>query len=302
MKVVVAGGTGFVGRAITRSLLDADHDVAVMGRDPKKVASMPELLGASATRGDVTDPKTLTGTLDGADVVVNAAQFPTHPVEVPGRGLTYDRYDRQGTEALIAEAKRAEVERFIYISGAGADPGSDKTWYRAKGWGEKALRESALDWVALRPSWAYGPGDKAINRLARIARLSPFVPRLGVTPQKIQPVYVGDIALAVTRVLEHNEAWNRVLEIGGPEVLTMDEVLRTMLDVMGLRRAIIPIPTPLAKLGTAPLMALPKPFMTPQGIEFAVQEAYVDSTDAKKILEIEPLSLREGLHRYELGK
>jgi uncharacterized protein YbjT (DUF2867 family) len=301
VNVVVAGGTGFVGRAITRRLLDAGHRVSVLGRNPGKVAGMRELLGASAIRGDVTDPRSLNGTLAGADAIVNAAQFPNHPVEVPRKGLTYDQYDRAGTENLIAEAKRSGVDRFVYISGAGADPASDRRWYRAKGLGERALRESGLDWVALRPSWAYGPGDKAINRLAQIARFSPVLPRLGVSVQRIQPIYVDDIALAVERVLEKPEAWNRVFELGGPQVMTMDEVMRTMLEVLGKKRAIAPIPTPLAKLGTAPLILTPKPFMTPQGIEFAVQDGVVDTSETKKILGIEAIPLSEGLLRYQIG-
>jgi uncharacterized protein YbjT (DUF2867 family) len=301
MKVVVAGGTGFVGRAIVRQLLDGDHRVTVLGRDPAKVGSMRELLGANSVRGDVTDPASLVGSLEGADAVVNAAQFPNHPVEVPRKGMTYDRYDRGGTENLIAEAKRSGVERFIYMSGAGAEPASDRTWYRAKGLAERALRESGLEWVALRPSWAYGPGDRAINRLAKIARFSPVLPRLGVRVQRIQPVYVGDIALAVSGVLETPEAWNRVFELGGPEILTMDQVMHTMLAVLGKKRLVVPIPAPLAKLGTAPLVLTPKPFMTPGGIEFAVQEGVVDTTDAEKILGLRFVPLEDGLRRYELG-
>jgi uncharacterized protein YbjT (DUF2867 family) len=168
--------------------------------------------------------------------------------------------------------------------------------------GERALRASGLDWVALRPSWAYGPGDRAINRLAQIARFSPLLPRLGVAVQRIQPVYVGDIATAVSRVLETPEAWNRVFELGGPQTMTMDEVMRAMLDVIGKKRAIVPVPAPLAKLGTAPLVLTPTPFMTPQGIEFAVQDGIVDSTDAKKILGFDPIPLEEGLRRYEIGR
>jgi NADH dehydrogenase len=205
---------------------------------------------------------------------------------VPRKGLTYDR----------------GVGRFVYISGAGADPTSDRTWYRAKGLGERALRGSGLDWVAVRPSWAYGPGDKAINRLAQIARFSPVVPRLGVTVQRIQPIFVGDIALAVSRILETPEAWNRVFELGGPEIMTMQEVIHTMLDVLGKRRAVLPIPAPLAKLGTAPLVLTPKPFMTPQGIEFAIQDGLVDTTDAKKILGLQAIPLTEGLRSYEIGR
>jgi uncharacterized protein YbjT (DUF2867 family) len=301
VNVAVVGGTGFVGRAVVRQLLDDGHRVSVLGRDPAKVESMKELLGAEAIRGDVTEPRSLVGTLDGIEVVVHAAQFPNHPVEVPRKGLTYDRYDRGGTENLIVEAKRSGTQRFVYMSGAGADPASDRTWYRAKGLAERALRESGLDWVALRPSWAYGPGDRAINRLAKIARFSPVVPRLGVREQHIKPIYVGDIAGAVGRAVATEESWNRSFELGGPQVLTMHEVIHTMLDVLGKKRLIVPIPTPLAKLGTAPLALLPKPFMTPHGIEFAVQEGIVDTTDAEKILGLKPVPLAEGLRRYELG-
>ena len=168
-----------------------------MGRDPKKVSNIPELAGLEARRGDVTDPSSLTGVLEGADAVVGAVQFPNHPVEVPRRGLTYDRYDRQGTENLLEEARRVGVKRYVYLSGAGARVTSDKTWYRAKGLAERAVEDSGLEFAIVRPSWAYGPQDRALNRLAQIARFSPIVPQLGLHPQLVQPVYVDDIALGV---------------------------------------------------------------------------------------------------------
>jgi NADH dehydrogenase len=197
----------------------------------------------------------------------------------------------------LAEAKRAGVGHFVYLSGAGADPTSDKTWYRAKGLAEGAIRNSGLRWAIIRPSWAYGPGDKALNRLAKIARFSPVVPQLGTRPQRIQPVYVEDIAVSVRRVFER-EAWDQVFEIGGPTVMTMHEVMQTLFDAMGKSRSILPIPLRLAKLGTAPLAALPKPPMTPQGIEFATQDGLVDSTAVREVLGVSPVSLREGLSRY----
>jgi NADH dehydrogenase len=89
-----------------------------------------------------------------------------------------------------------------------------------------------------------------------------------------------------------------VYEIGGPVVLTMAEVISTMLDVMGKRRLVVPIPTVLAKLGVAPLVLLPTPPMTPGGIEFAVQDGLADNTEVTKTLKIEPIDLRSGLQRY----
>ncbi|MFP5352175.1 MAG: NAD(P)H-binding protein [Actinomycetota bacterium] len=297
MKVVVAGGTGFLGRHISRALLDAGHQVTVLGRNPDRVSSIALLQGANATRGDVTDAATLTGTLEGADAVVQAVQFPNYPMEVARKGLTFDNYDRGGTENVLAEAQRAGVAKLVYMSGASADPASEKTWYRAKGLAERAIRASGIDHAILRPSWAYGPEDKALNRFASIARLSPVVPKPGVKPQRIQPIYVGDVATSVARVFERN-AWNQTIELGSREVMTMDEVIQTMLDVMRKKRPIVPVPSTLMKIATAPLSLLPAPPMTPGGVEFATQDGLVDITKMVEVLGVEPLTLRAGLERY----
>ena len=298
MNVVVAGGTGFIGRHVTRALLDGGHRVSVITRNPAGAAGIPALEGAGAVRADVTDPRTLTGKLDGIDAVVGCVQFPNHPVEVPRRRLTYDHYDRQGTENLVAEAAEAGVRRYFYMSGAGADPRSPVVWYRAKGRAEEIVRGSGLEWAALRPSWAYGPEDRALNKFAFMARYLPVVLQVGVGPQRVQPVWVGDVALAVRRAFERDDAWNTAYEIGGPEVMTMNEIIHTMLDVMGKRRPVIPVPVWLAKAGTAPLRLLPNPPMTPQGIDFATQSGIVDTRLVRERLGIEPVGLREGLTRY----
>ncbi|HYP24143.1 MAG TPA: NAD(P)H-binding protein [Actinomycetota bacterium] len=297
MNVVVAGGTGFIGRHVVRALIEAGHRVSVMSRNPASVGRIRELEGASALQGDLTDPRTLTGKLNGAEAVVASVQFPNHPVEVPRKGLTYDRYDRRGTENLVAEAVDAGVRRFFYLSGAGADPKSPVVWYRAKGRAEESLRASGLEWAALRPSWAYGPEDRALNKFAFMARYLPVVLQVGVKPQRVQPVWIGDLALAVRRTFER-DAWNAVYEIGGPDVMTMNEIIHTMLDVMGKRRAVIPVPTWLAKAGTMPLRLLPSPPMTPQGIEFATQPGLVDNTLVRERLGVQTIGLREGLSHY----
>ncbi|MDQ3953488.1 MAG: complex I NDUFA9 subunit family protein [Actinomycetota bacterium] len=298
MNVVVAGGTGFIGRHVARALLDGGHRVSVVTRNPAGAARVPELTGADAISADVTDPRTLTGKLDGVDAVVGCVQFPNHPVEVPRKGLTYERYDRQGTENLVAEAVDAGVRRFFYMSGAGADPRSPVVWYRAKGRAEEIVRGSGLEWAALRPSWAYGPEDRALNKFAFMARYLPVVLQVGVRPQRVQPVWVDDIALAVRRAFERDDAWGTVYEIGGPDVMTMNEIIHTMLDVMGKRRLVIPVPAWLAKAGTAPLRLLPNPPMTPQGIEFAIQSGIVDTRLVRERLGVQPIGLREGLSRY----
>jgi NADH dehydrogenase len=297
LKITVAGGTGFLGANIVRALLDRGHEVTVLGRDPSKVGLNPLLHGAQAIRGDVTDPSSLQGVFEGAEAVVGAVQFPNHPVEVPRKGLTYDRYDRVGTENLLAAATDAGVGRYVYISGAGASITSDKTWYRAKGYAENAVKESGIDYAILRPSWAYGPGDKALNKIAAIARMSPVVPILGASVQLVQPVFVDDVAESVARIFEVEASWGETFEIGG-EVLSMRQITETLLDVLGKKRVIAPIPLPLAKLGTAPLILLPSPPMTPQGVEFAAQDGLVDTTSLTEILGVKTVDLAYGLRSY----
>ena len=308
MNVLVAGGTGFLGRHISKALMQDGHQVAVLGRDPRKVSRIPQLAGAEGVYGDVTDPYSLKGTMDGRDAVVVAIQFPNYPMESPRRGLTFDRYDRQGTTYLLQEAERSSVERFVYVSGVGVDPNSDRSWYRAKGRAEETIREAGVKHSILRPSWAYGPEDKALNKFVTIARRSPVVPiptrmdGLRFAAQKIQPVSCDDVALAIARIFQTEAAWGRTLEIGSREVLTMPEVVRTMLDVMGKRRVLVPAPAPLMKIATAPLTLLPKPPLSPGAVEFAVQDGLADPTELVELLGFEPVSLRTGLARYLGGR
>ena len=304
MNVLVAGGSGFLGRHISKALAGSGHEVTVLSRDPRKVPGIPELSGARAVYGDVTDAYSLKGTMDGIDGVVVAIQFPNYPMELPRKGLTFDRYDRQGTEYLLAEAERSNVDRFVYVSGVGVHPSSDKTWYRAKGRAEETIRSSGLRYSILRPSWAYGPGDKALNKFVAIARLSPIVPiptRMEgsrFVEQRIQPVSCDDIAVSVARMVDNDAALGKTLEIGSREVLTMPQVVRTMLDVMGKKRVLVPVPASLMKVATAPLTVLPKPPLTPTGVEFAVQDGLADPRELIEVLGVEPIALREGLSRY----
>ena len=298
MKIVVVGGTGFLGRHIVRGLLDAGHDVTVLGRHPDSVGSIRLLARAKAARGDVTDPASLTGTLHGADAVVMSVTFPNYPMELPRKGLTFDRYEAKGSENLVAEAKSAGVRRFLFVSGAGADTSSDKSWYRAKGLAEQTIKASGIDYVIIRPSWIYGPEDKSVNKIVSMVKLSPVVPRLGVRPQRIQPLYVDDLADAVVRAFARDDAWNQTFEIGGPQVMTMDEVIHSIAKVLGKRRATLPIPRVLARAGTAPLALLPKPPMTPTGVDFASQDGLVDMRTARRVLGVDPVPFEEGLRKY----
>ena len=143
MRLVVTGGTGFIGREVVRRLLQTPGDaVAVTSRDPAKrdpFGGRVEIAQAFAG-----DPLSLARAFTGADVVVHAIQFPNHPVEQPSRGRSYMEVDGKGTEAAVAAARRAGVRRFVYFSGAGAGQGRTQPWFRAKDRAEAAIRQSGL--------------------------------------------------------------------------------------------------------------------------------------------------------------
>ncbi len=177
--ILVAGGTGFVGGGIVRELSRRGQDVAVLTRESRRAAGRFGNLGVELREGDVRDPTSLEPALRGSDVVIGCQQFPNSPVENPSRGNTFEAVDAKGTENLVAVSKAAGAKRYIYLSGAGAAPDAPYHWFRAKWRAETAVRESGMLYTIFRPSWVYGPEDKALNRFLGMSRFLPFVPLIG---------------------------------------------------------------------------------------------------------------------------
>lgn len=293
--ILVAGGTGFIGSHVVRSLVSEGYSVRVLSRSAQ---SAPDFGQSETVSGDVTDSGSLALATKGCAAVVMAAQFTGHPVERPRKGFTYDAVDRAGTENLLAAAAETGVERFLYVSGAGVGAGRSEEWFVAKGKAEDAVRSSGLEWLILRPSWAYGPEDKALNRIARIARWSPVVPVLGWNSQHVTPVFADDIGLAVAGAFANPDAWNSTYEIGGIDVMTMKEVVMTLLTVTGRRRLLVPVPKLLTKIVAWPISLLPKGFLSPRAVDFATGDAVVDNSRVVEQLGVKPRDLEKGLRSY----
>ena len=294
MTVLVAGGTGFIGRAIVSALRHDGQQVRVLTRDASR-NPFPHDRGVTLVTGDVRDAATLTEAVDGVDTVVCAVQFPGHPVEVKRKGLTYDEFDRAGTENLLSAAKKAGVGRFVYISGAGVGQGRPEEWYVAKDRAEAAVKGSGMTWTIVRPSWVYGPRDRSLNKFALIARALPVVPLTGSGKNRVRPVHVDDVATVVARTLRSPAAENEVFEVGGPQWLTIRQIVATMLGVMGKRRIVLPAPAPLVKLGAAVLYRLPGRILSPRAVDFANGEADVDPRATIEKLGVTPRALADGI-------
>jgi uncharacterized protein YbjT (DUF2867 family) len=296
--ILVAGGSGFIGRAVVRKLVAEGADVAVMTAHPARSRSRIGALGATAVHGDVQDAPSLARAVRGMDAVLQTLTFPTFPVEKRSKGFTFEAFDHLGTERLVRAAAAAGVRRFAYCSGSGAAPDSPKSWYRAKWAGEEAVRATRIPAVIVRPSWVYGPEDRALNRFVAFSRWLPFVPVVGDGRQRLQPVFVDDVADVFVRSLAA-DAPTGTFEIGGPEVMSMDGVLTTMMRVMGRRKPLVHVPPALPKAAGFFAQVLPNPPLSPGAVEWLTADALADTAPLLRAFpDVRLTPLREGLAAY----
>ena len=297
MRIVVAGGTGFIGRQVVDRLLEDGRDtVVVTSRDPDhrdlwdgRVTLVQAFAGDAVSLGKA---------FMHADVVVQAVQFPNHPVEDASKGRTYMEVDGQGTVLAARTAKKLGVRRFIYVSGAGAGHGRPQPWFRAKDMAEAAVRETGMEHVILRPSWIYGAGDHSMNRFVWFCRHLPVVPVIGNGTTPVYPAYVKDVARCIVEAARREDAKDKVFELGGPERLTMDDVIRRIQAVLGQRRPLVHHPPGLMKLLVLPMRLLPEPMLSPGAIDFITQEVEIDPRPAFEYFGFTFRRLEEGLREY----
>ncbi len=295
--ILVAGGSGFIGAAAVRKLVADGEHVVILTAHPSRSARRIAALGARAVTGDVTDEPSLAPALFGADVVVQALTFPTFPVQRPRRGYTFEAFDGRGTARLVDAAVAAGVRKFVFVSGVGAARDAPRVWYRAKWAGEEHLRRAAIDHVILRPSWVYGPEDRALNVFVWCSRFLPAIPVVGDGSQRLQPVFVEDVARAIAQAARPG-GLSGTFEIGGPEVLSMNEVLRTMLAVRGTRRPLVHVPRWMAKAGGALAQLSPRPRLSPEAVDFLTEDAVADTDALRRHFDLELTPLRAGLATY----
>ena len=296
MKIGVTGGTGFIGREVVDLLLaQAGDEVVVTTRDPDR-----DLWGGRArlVQAWAGDPVSLGKAFMHADVVVHAIQFPNHPVEDPSKGRTYLEVDGRGTTVAAQTARKLGVRRFVYLSGAGAGQGRPQPWFRAKDMAETAIRETGMEHALLRPSWIYGPRDRSMNKFVTFSRRLPFVPVIGDGKTAVFPVHVKDVARAVVECVRREDARDKALELGGPERLTMDQIIRTIQKVIGKRRPLVHHPVGLMKLLSWPMRLLPEPPLSPTAVDFVVQEVEIDPRPAMEYFGFPFRRLEEGLREY----
>ena len=231
MKILVTGGTGFVGTHLVNSLSRRGHDVAVLARHPERARNRYNR-PVERVRGDVLDGPSLVAALRGRDAVIHLVGI------IHEQGTqTFDRMHRLAPENVVAAAREAGVRRLLHMSAMGASEDAPSEYSRTKAAGERAVAQSDLDWTVFRPSIVFGPGDGFVSLLAPIVQKNPlFIPVIGRGETRFQPVSVYDVARVFADALEKPETIGRRFEVGGPDVFTLNEIYREIATVLGKPR------------------------------------------------------------------
>jgi uncharacterized protein YbjT (DUF2867 family) len=295
--VCVLGGTGFIGSALAARLAADGHDIRVLSRDPARHRELGVLPTLRLVRADVHDRSVLEREFRGCDRVVNLVGI-LNERGFGGRG--FRRVHTELTAKVVAACRAQGVARYLHMSALNADATRAPSHYlRSKGAAEDIVRgDCAADpqYVIFRPSVVFGPGDSLVNRFARLLRRVPGVFPLACAHARFAPAYVGDVVEAFARSLDGEAAAGRSFELCGPDVLTLAQIVQMTARAARLRRAIVPLPRPLARLQAAVMDFVPgRPFSTDN-----YRSALVDSVCTRNgfaELGIEPLSLRAMIGR-----
>jgi uncharacterized protein YbjT (DUF2867 family) len=235
--ILVTGGTGFVGGHVVQALRRADKPVRCLVREPRSAEKL-ERLGCELTEGDMTEPDSLRRGVEGVEVVV-------HLVAIrQGKEAQFDRVMSQGTRDLLDAARQAGVRRFVHMSALGM---SEQTkdlvpYYRAKWEMEQAVQGSGLPHVIFRPSLVFGPDGGILPTFRKVARLAPVTPIVGSGEQRIQPIWADDVAAHFVQALDLDAGARRTFELGGPDVVTWNELWARLKRALGVRRPSIHMP------------------------------------------------------------
>lgn len=256
--VTVFGGSGFLGRYVVRRLAASGAAVRAAVRDPEAAMFLKPMGGVgqiSLVQANLRDQSSVEAAVAGASAVVNLVGIATEH-----RKQRFDAVHTLGAERVAKVAAAGGARHLVHVSAMGADQASPSVYARTKAAGEKRVREAFPSSTILRPSVVFGFGDEFFNRFAILARCKPGPPLIGGgNGPRMQPVYAGDVADAVVAVLARVDARGKVYELGGPEVVTLREILELVIRESGRRRFVLPLPWWVGSLAAAASAIFPLP-------------------------------------------
>jgi uncharacterized protein YbjT (DUF2867 family) len=252
MRVLITGGTGFIGPAVANAITDAGHELRVLERKPGAWRDAG-IRCQEAVQGDVTDADSLRRAVGGREVVV-------HLVGIrQGKPEQFRKVMIEGTRNLIAAAKDEGVRRFVLMSALGVTEETKDLlpYYNAKWTEERDVEASGLEHVIFRPSFVFGSNGGILVTFRKLAKLMPVTPIIGKGEQRIQPIWIDDVGAYFAQAIDKPEAANRTFEVGGPEQVSWNEFWARLKRTLGVRRPSMHVPMALARANALVTERLP---------------------------------------------
>jgi uncharacterized protein YbjT (DUF2867 family) len=286
--ILVTGGTGFIGSRLVARLALEGKPVRVAARGVRSSA-LPD--GVETVTADVVTGDGLEHALQGVERVAHLVAI------IVERGpLTFDAVIRGGTERLVEAARAGGVRKIVYVSAIGADPDPRFPYWVAKWGAEQAVIGSGLTYTILRPSIVFGPEDDFFNRLAGLVRWNPVVPIAGDGRARFQPIWVEDLVTCVITCLDEGAHDGQIIEVGGPEQLTYEEMVDTVRRELGVRRLKVHLPLPVVRMAARVMEALlPRPLVTRQQLAMLAKDNAAESDGVLRGFGFAPKRLSDGL-------
>ncbi|MER2519951.1 MAG: complex I NDUFA9 subunit family protein [Bdellovibrionales bacterium] len=264
-QITIFGASGLIGRHLVRRVAQTGAVIRVPTRDLEKSLVLKPMGGPGqiapvlcALRSDAS----VAEAIGKADTVVNLVGT----LYEKGRD-SFQAIHVEGAARIARAARECGARRFIHVSSLAADKNSPASYGRSKAASEEAVRSIFPEATIIRPSLVTGPEDRFFSMFAKMARISPFLPLIGGGGTQFQPVYVGDVAEAMLRVLDSPDTQGKVYALGGPQIYTFRRLMEMMLEAMGIRRQFVAVPWGLATMLGTVMELLPCPPLTRDQVE-----------------------------------
>ncbi len=263
--ILITGATGFVGRALLPRLAEAGMELRCLIRPSRRTPRLPRGVTVQASIASLEDARALRAALVGVDIVIHLAGAEWH-----GRRADVLAVDAHGTRTLVEAAREAGVSRIIYLSHLGADRASAYPVLKAKGIAEEFIRQSGLTYTIVRSTLLYGAEDVFTNVIAALLKLGPgFFLMPGDGRISLQPLWVEDLVTCLEWSLSDLTSLNQTLSLGGPEFITFGQMVEIVMEVVGVRRLIVPVRPPFLRAGAWFLeQVLPRSPLTTRWLDY----------------------------------
>jgi NADH dehydrogenase len=243
--ILVTGATGFVGRALLPRLAEAGLELRCLVRPSRRSPRLPRGIPVQVSIASLADARGLRAALVGVDTLIHLAGAEWH-----GRRGDVFAVDAAGTRALVEAAREAGVGRIVYLSHLGADRASAYPVLKAKGIAEEFIRQSGLTYTIVRSTLLYGAEDVFLNVVAALVKLGPGLFLMpGDGRISLQPLWVEDLVTCLEWSLSDLTSLNQTIALGGPEFITFGQMVQTVMEVLGVRRLVIPVRPPFLRAG-----------------------------------------------------